>query len=214
MSQKDTLAKLGETGIIAVLRGIPFQKIEAVADSLIQGGVTALEVTVGSENVFEAISLLCKKFGNIAMVGAGTVIDETAARMAVDHGAEFLLSPSLHKSVIDTAKTLNSLVIPGVMTPTEIITAMEWGADAVKVFPAGVLGPGYVKSVLAPFPDAKIIPTGGVNVKNAGSFIKAGAFALGAGGNLVGREAIANGNFELITRLANELVQEVQKARL
>lgn len=213
MNRLEVLNHLENVGVIAVLRNVPFNKIEYLADSLVQGGVTALEVTVGSQNVFESISILSEKYGNDAAIGAGTVIDEVSACQAFEHGAEFLLSPSLHKPVIEVARRYGKLVIPGVMTPTEIITAIELGADVVKVFPASVMGHEYLKNVLGPFPNAKIIPTGGIDLNNAGNFIKAGAIALGVGGNLVNLGAISDGDFGTITKTAKEYVEQVRLAR-
>ena len=213
MNEIETLNQIKKAGVVAVLRNVPFNKIEFLADSLIEGGISALEVTIGSENVYESISILSKKFGNDAIIGAGTVIDEVAATRALEQGAAFLLSPSLHKPVIETAARYGKLAIPGVMTPTEIITALEWGANVIKVFPAGVLGHDYIKNVLGPFPTAKIIPTGGINLNNAGDFIKSGAIALGVGGNLVNLNAIADGDCETITKMAKEYIEQVRLAR-
>ncbi|MED3728360.1 bifunctional 4-hydroxy-2-oxoglutarate aldolase/2-dehydro-3-deoxy-phosphogluconate aldolase [Priestia filamentosa] len=205
--------KLTESGIIAVLRNIPHDKMEQVAESIVKGGVTTLEVTVDCPGAFEMIRKLSMNLKNQAIVGAGTVLDAESAKKAIDYGAEFIFSPSLHQDVIRTSLRYGKIVVPGVMTPTEMITAIEWGADLVKVFPADGLGVKYIKNVKGPFSHIPIIPTGGVNLDNISSFINVGVAAVGIGGNLLDSNAIQDSDFSKITCIASQYVEAVQKAR-
>lgn len=207
------LQKLVESGIIAVVRGVHEDVVEQVAESLIDGGVTALEITTDSPNVFRSIEKLSLRFKDHALIGAGTVLDSETAKQAIGSGAEFIFSPSLSQEVIRTTLRYGKIAIPGVMTPTEMITAMEWGADAVKLFPAGHLGPKYMKDVKAPFPHIPVIPTGGVNLDNISSFIEAGAISVGIGGSLVNSEVIKAGDFETIKTNASLYIEAVKAAR-
>jgi 2-dehydro-3-deoxyphosphogluconate aldolase/(4S)-4-hydroxy-2-oxoglutarate aldolase len=207
------LQKLVESGVVAVIRRIPDHAVESVADSLIEGGVTALEVTVDTPGAFAAIKRLSTRYADRAIIGAGTVIDGESARLAIDSGAEFLLSPSLHQDVIRTALRYGKIAIPGVMTPTEMITAIEWGADLVKIFPAAQLGVNYIRDVKAPFPHIPVIPTGGINLNNVASFIEAGVAAVGIGGNLVDKKAIEQGNFLQIKQMAERYTSVIRETR-
>lgn len=207
------LEKLVESGVIAVIRRIPEEKIEQVAESLVEGGVTALEITVDSDSAFSSIAKLSRQLHGRAIVGAGTVIDSESAAMAIQSGAEFIFSPSLHQGVIRTALRHGKISVPGVMTPTEMITAIEWGADLVKLFPAAGLGVQYLKDVKAPFPHVPIIPTGGVDEHNVKLYILAGAAAVGIGGNLLDRKAIQDGNYAAVENAAKTYVELIRQAR-
>ncbi|MBP1932678.1 bifunctional 4-hydroxy-2-oxoglutarate aldolase/2-dehydro-3-deoxy-phosphogluconate aldolase [Ammoniphilus resinae] len=208
------LQKLVESGVIAVIRRLPEDKVEKVAEALVDGGVTALEVTVDSQGAFQVIEKISKQLKGRAIVGAGTVIDSESARLAIVHGADFVFSPSLHQDVIKTALRYGKIAVPGVMTPTEMITALEWGADLVKIFPAAGLGVRYIKDVKAPFPQVPVIPTGGVDLNNVADFIKAGVAAVGIGGNLMDKAAIEQNDFAKITQIAAQYVAAIQSARL
>jgi 2-dehydro-3-deoxyphosphogluconate aldolase / (4S)-4-hydroxy-2-oxoglutarate aldolase len=207
------LQKLIDSGIIAVMRGIPQDKIIAVATSLVDGGVTALEITIDSPDAFVTINRLSKILKDRAIIGAGTVLDSEGARLAINSGADFILSPSLHQDVIRTTLRYGKIAIPGVMTPTEIITAIEWGADLVKVFPATGLGVQFIKDIKGPLSHIPIIPTGGINLNNVASFIEAGVAAVGIGGNLLDRQAIESSDFQRITRIAQQYVSIIHGAR-
>ncbi|GEN36351.1 MULTISPECIES: bifunctional 4-hydroxy-2-oxoglutarate aldolase/2-dehydro-3-deoxy-phosphogluconate aldolase [Aneurinibacillus] len=208
------LQKIVDGGIIAVLRQVPQEQSEALAQSLIEGGVTALEVTVDTPGAFETIKRLSDTFGDRAVIGAGTVLDAESARLAILNGADFIFSPSLHQDVIRMALRYGKAAIPGVMSPTEMITAMEWGADMVKIFPAAALGPRYIKDVKAPLPHVPVIPSGGVNVDNIASFFEAGASAVGIGGNLVRVSKEETADFARIRDLAAKYAAAVKKARV
>lgn len=209
----ENLQKLVESGVVAVIRKVPLAHMENVAESLLAGGVTALEITVDHPDSFTAIHHLSRQLKNRAIVGAGTVLDSESARFAIQQGAEFVFSPSLHIDVIRTALRYGKIAVPGVMTPTEMIQAMEQGADMVKVFPASGLGVKYIKDVKGPFSHIPVIPTGGVNLENVASFIEAGVAAVGIGGNLVDGKAIQAGDFATITETAKRYVQAIQAAR-
>lgn len=207
------LQRLTESGVIAVIRRIPEEAVEQVAHSLVEGGVTALEVTIDSPGALQVIGRLSKQVKDRAIVGAGTVIDGESARLAIEHGADFLFSPSLHENVIRTALRYGKIAVPGVMTPTEMITAIEWGADLVKIFPAAGLGVQYIKDIKAPFPHIPVIPTGGVSLENVASFFQAGVAAVGIGGNLLDRNAIAASDFAKITAVSKQYVEAIRQAR-
>ncbi len=160
------------------------------------------------------IKQVVRHFGNSVLVGAGTVTTAEQARLCIDAGAEFIVSPGLSLAVLSVAQASGELAIPGALTPTELMNAHSSGAKLVKLFPCGnVGGPKYLRSLKAPFPNAALIPTGGVNVANAAEFIAAGAFALGVGAELVSEAALRDGNLAKITQTARELVQAVKSAR-
>ncbi|MED2970697.1 bifunctional 4-hydroxy-2-oxoglutarate aldolase/2-dehydro-3-deoxy-phosphogluconate aldolase [Fictibacillus sp. B-59209] len=207
------LQELTESGIITVIRRMPRGQIIPIAESLVDGGVSAIEVTVDSPDAFLVIEELSDQLKGRAIVGAGTVIDSESARLAIQSGAEFLFSPSLHEEVIRMALRYGKVVMPGVMTPSEMIQAIEWGADMVKLFPASVLGAQYVKDVKAPFPHVPVVPTGGIHLDNAASYIEAGAAAVGVGGSLVHAEAVQTKDYTRIQRTAEQFVSIVNGAR-
>lgn len=208
------LNKLLESGVIAILRQLPEDKLEQTAESLVSGGVTALEVTVQSPSAFAMIQTLASKLKGRAVVGAGTVLDSETARLAINSGAEFILSPSLHQDVIRTTLRYGKVSIPGVATPTEMVKAMEWGADMVKLFPAGSLGVQYLKDVRGPLPHIPVVPTGGINLDNVASFFEVGAVAVGVGGSLVDMNLINNRQFDEITSRASRFVDAIRGARV
>lgn len=207
------LNRLVESGIIAIIRRIPEVHIEPVVTHLVKGGVTTLEITVDTPGAFRAIETLRAKFGDAVLIGAGTVLDSDTARRAIESGASFILSPTLHEGVIRTTIRYGQISIPGVMTPTEIVQAMEWGADAVKVFPADVLGPQYIQALQAPLPHIPMIPTGGIDANNISLYIKSGAVAVGVGSSLTDRLAIDRSDYTTIEARAREYVELVSHAR-
>lgn len=207
------LQRLAEGGVIAVIRKIPSDKLEQVAESLIAGGVTALEITVDAPDAYEIIQKLSSQFKNQAIVGAGTVLDSESALLAINSGADFIFSPTLNQDVIRTALRYGKIAVPGVMTPTEALTAIEWGADAVKIFPAANLGVKFIKDIKAPLPQIPIIPTGGINLENVTEFTKAGVISVGLGGNLLDEKVIEESDFAKITDLAAQYIGAVKEAR-
>jgi 2-dehydro-3-deoxyphosphogluconate aldolase/(4S)-4-hydroxy-2-oxoglutarate aldolase len=204
-----------EKRIIAIVRGLESAQIIRLAQSLNDGGINVMEVTFNQKkpetwmDTRKAISSVAEKFKGIIHIGAGTVINEEQVRIAYDAGAEFIVSPNTDERVIRTAKDLGMVSLPGALTPTEIAFAHRCGADAVKVFPASVLGAGYIKAVRAPLSHIGLIAVGGVDEKNAPDFIRAGAVGIGVGGNLVNKSWINAGEYEKIASAAKEYVRAV-----
>lgn len=190
-------------GLIPVLRARSAAQAHAVVQAMIAGGVTVVEVTMTVPNAIDLLKELKQEYGSRVLLGSGTVTTAAEAQATINAGAEFVVSPSLHPEVIQVTKTNGKLSIPGALTPTEVITAHRAGAHYVKIFPCSAMGGApYLKSLLAPFPFLKLIPTGGVTLDTAASFIKAGARALGVGNDLVNLAAIDEGHPEKITETA------------
>jgi len=205
---------LERVGLIPVLRAKSVAQGRAVVEAMMAGGVTVVEVTMTVPNAVELIAQLKKEFGEELLLGSGTVTTPYQAQSTINAGAEFVVSPSLHPEVIAATKRNGKVSCPGALTPTEVITAWEAGADYVKIFPCSAVGgASYLKSLLAPFPHLKLIPTGGVTLQTAESFIKAGAKALGVGSDLVNLAAIDAGHPETITETARAYLKVLAMAR-
>lgn len=201
--QETTQETLERVGLIPVLRAKSVAQGRAVVDAMISGGVTVVEVTMTVPGAVHLLKELKKEYGAKILLGSGTVTTAEQASETIDAGAEFVVSPSLHPQVIAMTKKLGKISIPGALTPTEAITAWDAGADYVKIFPCSAVGgASYLKALLAPFPHLKLIPTGGVTLQTAESFLKAGARALGIGSDLVNLAAIDEGHPETITESA------------
>ncbi len=201
-------------GLIPVLRAKSVAQGRAVVDAMIAGGVTVVEVTMTVPNAVDLLRELNKEYGAKLLLGSGTVTTADQAQATIDAGAEFVVSPSLHPEVIRVTKANKKVSCPGSLTPTEAITAWNAGADYVKIFPCSAVGgASYLKSLLAPFPHLKLIPTGGVTLQTAESFIKAGARALGVGSDLVNLAAIDAGHPETITETARAYLKAIADAR-
>ena len=207
------LKNLTDCGVVAVLRLPSTQVLPDIARALVAGGVLAVEVTMTTPGAIEGIAKLSKEMGDTAIIGVGTVLDAQTCREAIDAGAKYVVSPGFDEAVHSAAKGRGALSFPGAMTPTEILRAWAAGADIVKVFPSTALGPGYFRDVLAPLPHIKLMPTGGVDVKNVGDWIRAGAVCVGAGSNLVPKEAIAKKDWGAITATAKAFIEAVRAAR-
>ncbi|MGW6297623.1 bifunctional 4-hydroxy-2-oxoglutarate aldolase/2-dehydro-3-deoxy-phosphogluconate aldolase [Peribacillus butanolivorans] len=179
------LVELKQGKLVAVIRGARPDQIVPIARALNEGGIRTLEITVETPKVCELIDKVKEEFGDDIIVGAGTVLDPETARSVIMAGAEFIFSPTVNIETIKMAKRYGIISIPGALTPTEILTAYEHGADVIKVFPADALGVGYFKNLKSPLPHIPLMPTGGVNLDNLGSFLKAGAVAAGIGGSLI-----------------------------
>jgi 2-dehydro-3-deoxyphosphogluconate aldolase/(4S)-4-hydroxy-2-oxoglutarate aldolase len=204
---------IAATGVVAVIRLKEPEKLRAVVDALVEGGVRALEVTMTVPGAIELIGRLAPTLPAGFLLGAGTVVDRDTARRAIGAGARFIVGPVFRPEVITACHELDVPAMPGCFSPTEILTAWEAGADIVKVFPATALGPGYFKDIRGPLPQVKLMPTGGVTVENAGEWIKAGAVAVGAGTSLLDAKAIAAGEYSVITEKARRIVANVKAAR-
>lgn len=179
------LEELKKRKIVAVIRGARPDQILPIAHALQSGGVSTFEITVDTPKVCELIEKVKEEFGNEVIVGAGTVLDAETARSVIMSGAEFIFSPTVNAETIKMAKRYGVLSIPGAFTPTEILTAYEYGGDIIKVFPADVLGVPYFKSLQGPLPHIPLMPTGGINAENIHDYFRAGAVAAGVGGSLV-----------------------------
>ncbi len=213
MANPAVVQRIVDTGIVAVVRAPSGQLLADVADALRRGGVQAIEITFTVPAAHRVLEQVADRLGGQITLGAGTVLDPETARVAFLAGAEFVVSPTLNLRVIEMANRYGKAVMPGAFTPTEILTAWEAGADIVKVFPADVRGPAYLKAIHGPLPQVRLLPTGGVNLDTAADFLRAGACALGVGGALVERAAIAAGNMERIESVARQYVEIVRKTR-
>jgi 2-dehydro-3-deoxyphosphogluconate aldolase/(4S)-4-hydroxy-2-oxoglutarate aldolase len=213
MPEKNPLDCILACGVVAVMRAPSGELLTDVAEALLAGGVEAIEITFTVPKAHRVLEQVADRLGDKIVLGAGTVLDSETARTAILAGARFIVGPSVNLDVIRLCRRYSCPVMPGALTPTEIVTAWEAGADVVKIFPSELTGPGYLKAVRAPLPQIRMMPTGGVNLKTAAEFIKAGACALGIGGSLVDPAAIASKDFTKITELARQYVQIVKQAR-
>jgi 2-dehydro-3-deoxyphosphogluconate aldolase / (4S)-4-hydroxy-2-oxoglutarate aldolase len=213
--REETKKTLEQAVLIPVLRAGSIQTGHALVDAMMAGGVTVVEVTMTVPNALTLLRELKQRHGDNLLLGSGTVTDAVQAEATIDEGAEFVVSPSLHLDVIARTKELGRISIPGALTPTEVITAWRAGADYVKIFPCSAMGgASYLKSLLAPFPELKLIPTGGVTLQTAADFLKAGARALGVGTDLVNTAAIAEGKPEIVTNAARAYLEAIRMARV
>lgn len=198
------------TRVVAIIRLDEYSKAVEVAHALAAGGITALEFTLTGRGALEAITAARAALGPTVCVGVGSVLHPDQAVAAIEAGAEFVVTPAVRPQVIATCVNRGTLILAGGLTPTELLSAHEAGAELVKLFPARQGGPTYLKDVLAPLPFLKVVPTGGVGPENARAFLEAGAAALGIGGNLVPARAVAAGDFAQITAAARAVTEQVR----
>lgn len=214
MSREKTIAAIIETGIIPVIRASSTEQALMAAKAILRGGINVLEITMTVPRAIKVMEKLADELGDRVILGAGTVLDAETARAALLAGAEFLVTPAFKPDVIQMAHRYSKPVMPGALTPTEVVTAWETGASFVKVFPCGnVGGPKYIRSLKAPFPHILLIPTGGVNLENAMDFLLAGSSALGVGADLVDAKALEAGKPEVVEENARKFVACVAKTR-
>lgn len=214
MSRKSiALDRIARTGVVAVLRATDGALLADVAEALLLGGVEAVEVTFTVPKAHRVIEKMADALGDRILLGAGTVLDPETARAALLAGAEFIVSPTLNLDVVRLCRRYSKAVMPGALTPTEVLTAWEAGADVVKIFPSDLTGPAYLKALAGPLPQVRMMPTGGVNLETAAEFLWAGAFALGIGSSLVDGRALAERNFAQIETLARRYVEIVAETR-
>jgi 2-dehydro-3-deoxyphosphogluconate aldolase/(4S)-4-hydroxy-2-oxoglutarate aldolase len=213
MSKETQLRHILDCGIVAVVRSPDSHKLVEVVRALADGGVTVVEITMTVPDALGVLRQVRQALGERVLLGAGTILDTETARAALLAGAEYLVAPTLNLDVIRLCQRYSKLVMPGALTPTEILTAWEAGADIVKVFPAEVVGPAFFKAIRGPLPQIRLMPTGGVDVNTAAEFLRAGACCLGLGSQLVEPRAVAEGNFERIRDLARQYVAIVQSQR-
>jgi 2-dehydro-3-deoxyphosphogluconate aldolase/(4S)-4-hydroxy-2-oxoglutarate aldolase len=216
MRKDEIVARLREIGLVPVLRAESEEQALGIAAAIAEGGVTVLEVTMTVPGAIRVMARLTKERPDL-LIGAGTVLDPETARMCMLEGAQFVVSPALNLKTIEMCQRYSIAVLPGALTPTEVVTAWQAGADVIKVFPASALGGAkYLKSLKAPLPQVELIPTGGVSLATAKEFLEAGAFALGVGADLVDTKAMAAGQPEKITESAKkylEIVREFRKGK-
>ena len=214
MEKRDILNRMTAEGLIPVIRVSSAKEAMEVADAIKAGGVNFIEITMSVPGAIDVIKELSQKYKDDIILGAGTILDSETGRVALLAGAQFIVTPTLNLDLIQLAHRYSVPIVPGAMTPTEILTAWNAGADMVKVFPAAQLGgPEYIKALRGPLPHILYVPTGGVNLQNAGAFIKAGASALGAGGELVDKKAVAEKKFNVITENARAFLKAIREAR-
>ena len=210
----DVLSMARTIGIIPVIRAGSADAALRVIEALVSAGLPIAEITMTVPNAIDAIAATSRRFGRDVLIAAGTVTDGATARRAIEAGAEMIVSPCLLTEVIEVARGLDVAVVAGALTPTEILAAVTAGADLVKVFPANsVGGPSYLRALRGPFPDLQLVPTGGVTLDNVGDFFRAGAVAVGVGGELVSRDLLDKGDYAAITRVAAQFVLAVAAAR-
>ena len=214
MTKQDVLRKVAEVGLVPIVRAQSADEAMKVIDAIREGGVSVLEITMTVPGAIGVMEEITKRYGSVVVLGAGTVLDPETARACILAGAQFIVTPALNLETIAICRRYSIAIMPGALTPTEVVTAWTGGADVVKVFPCGALGgASYIKSLKAPLPHIEMIPTGGVSVKTAADFIKAGSMALGVGADLVDNKAVREGNAKVVTEKAREYVRIVQEAR-
>lgn len=214
MDKQEALNLIMQTGVIPVVRAESAELAGRAIEAIKAGGIQVLEITMTVPGAVRVIEQAAAKYGDEALVGAGTVLDAVTARSCILAGAQFIVSPSLDLDTISCCRRYGIAVIPGALTPTEVVTAWQAGADMVKVFPCGAVGgASYIKALKAPLPQIDLVPTGGVSLDTAADFIKAGAAALGVGSDLVDTKALREGRDNLITERARQFVEIVKEAR-
>ena len=213
MSKQSDLARVLESGIVAVVRAPSGELLVDVAEALLSGGVEVMEITFTVPRAVKVLEEVAHRLGDKILLGAGTVLDPETARIALLAGAQYLVSPTVNLEVIAMCRRYDKLSMPGALTPTEVLTAWQAGADIVKVFPSDITGPKYLKALHGPLPQIRLMPTGGVNLDTAADFLKAGACALGIGGSLVESKALTDRNLQRIETLARHYVQIVRDTR-
>ncbi|MEW6652330.1 MAG: bifunctional 4-hydroxy-2-oxoglutarate aldolase/2-dehydro-3-deoxy-phosphogluconate aldolase [Bacteroidota bacterium] len=212
MKREIILEEIIKRKSVAVIRVKEADKLKKVIEALALGGVSVAEVTMTVPNAIGLIQQITQELSNEIIVGVGSVLNADVAKQAIEAGAKYVVSPIFKKEIIDAAHEYDVPAMPGCFTPTEIFTAYEYGADVVKVFPADVLGMPFFKGILAPMPQLKLMPTGGVSLTNAGDWIKAGAVAVGIGSALLDKVAIDNENYSKLTENALLITQSINYA--
>ncbi len=213
MSRETTLKRILDCGIVAVVRADSGEQLAKVFQSVAEGGVTVAEVTFTVPDAVAVIRKVREELGDSVVLGAGTVLDTETARAALLAGAEYIVTPTVNVEVIRMCRRYDKVILPGALTPTEVLTAWEAGADIVKIFPADLGGPPYLKALRGPLPQVRMMPTGGVDLNTAEPFLKAGACCLGVGGSLVEPKTLAAGDFTRMRDLARQYRAIVDKFR-
>jgi 2-dehydro-3-deoxyphosphogluconate aldolase/(4S)-4-hydroxy-2-oxoglutarate aldolase len=213
-TKAEIISRLVKPGIIAVVRAQKAEQVPPLCEALLAGGVLAIEITMTTPNALAAIRDARARFAERALIGVGTVLDGKTCQAAIDAGAEFVVTPICRIELVKLAQAADRPIMLGAYTPTEAQLAHEAGADFVKIFPADTLGPGFIKSLRAPLPHLRIVPTGGVDVGNVAEFLKAGCAALGVGSSLVSTKILTDADWPELTRRAKEFVKAANTALL
>ena len=210
-NENNIIDAINANKIIAIIRGIDKEHIVKTAEALLAGGIKIMEITLNRSDAVESIEMLCKTFNGKMLLGAGTVLNKKQVEEVSKAGAMFIVSPNTDREVIEQTKNLNMVSIPGALTPSEIVDARKFGADFVKVFPAGSLGPNYIKAIRAPLDNIPLLAVGGIDTENMCEFLKAGVAGLGIGGNLVDKTLISSGKYDEIRKNAAEYVKKLKE---
>jgi len=214
MTKAQILSFITDIGIVPVVRTSSAEGAIQAIEAIYKGGIRAAEITMTVPGAVRALERAADAFGDRIVLGAGTVLDPETARACMLAGAQFFVSPNLRISTVEMVQRYSKVMMPGALTPTEVLTAWESGADIVKVFPCGAVGgPKYIKALRAPLPHIEMIPTGGVNLENAGEFLKAGACAVAVGAELVDERSVREGRFEVIEQRARQFLEAISRAR-
>lgn len=212
MDKETIIKRLCEESLVAVVRGSNYDEASRTIEACVKGGIKFIEVTFTIPGAHMLMSALAEKYaGSDIVIGAGTVLDEATARIAILNGAQFVVSPCLDVETVKLCNRYRIPVMPGIMTVREAVMAMQAGADILKVFPGELMGPKFVKALKGPLPQARLMPTGGVDLDNVADWLKAGCVAVGVGGNLT--RGAAKGDYELVTETARQFVEATRKAK-
>lgn len=214
MTKAQILSNLLAVGVVPVVRTATAESAILSIEALYEGGITTAEITMTVPGAIQALEKIAAKFGSKITLGAGTVLDPETCRICMLSGAEFFVTPSLNRATIEMARRYSKVILPGALTPTEVCTAWEAGADIVKVFPCGNMGgPKYIKALKGPFPQIEMAPTGGVNLETTADFLRAGACSVAVGGELIDAKTIAEGKYEVFTERAKQYIALIQQTR-
>lgn len=214
MKKDAILRSILEIGVVPVVRTSSAESAIRAIEAVYAGGIRAAEITMTVPGAIKALEKLADAFGDKLVLGAGTVLDPETARICMLAGAEFFVTPALNLRTIEMAKRYSKVIMPGALTPTEVVTAWEAGADFVKVFPCGSVGGAkYIKSLKAPLPHIEMVPTGGVSLETTADFLRAGAAAVAVGAELIDAKTIAAGQYQIFEERARQFLAEVAKGR-
>jgi len=213
-TKEKALTKIREVGLVPIVRAPSPEDAMRAAEAIVAGGIGIAEITMTVPGALKVMEAVAERYGDKVLLGAGTILDTETCRAAILAGAEFIVTPALDVRVIEMARRYSKPIFPGALTPTEVLTAWQAGADMVKIFPCGPVGGAkYIKALKGPFPQIEMVPTGGVNLETAADFIKAGASAVAVGGELVDVKALKEGKLDQITETAKKFVEAVRAGR-
>ena len=214
MNSTEVVQRIKELGIVPIVRTKDAESAIRAVEAICEGGIPCAEITMTVDGAIRALERVADKLGDRIILGAGTVLDPETARACMLAGAEFFVTPSLNIKTIEMAKRYSKAAFPGALTPTEIVTAWQAGADAIKVFPCSALGGAkYIKALKGPFPHVEFVPTGGVNLETVGDFLAAGCCAVGVGSDLIDNKTIQEGKYEVFVERARQFRQKIAEAR-